>query len=288
MKSEKQNINIETIKNNIADLKTDAPKLKSIRVLQNIFSLIDLTSLNTEDADENIIKMTDRVNELPKHFNLNNVAAICVYPSLVSVVKKHLKDPTVHIASVAGGFPSSQTFVAIKIAESELAVNKGANEIDIVLSLGKFLEGHINYCSHEINMIKQTIGDYHLKVILETGSMPSLDDIYTASMMSLDSGADFIKTSTGKSKISATPEAVYTMCLAIKEHFNKTGSRKGLKASGGISTPDDALLYYAIVKDVLGEEWLNNKLFRFGASKLANNILEEICTLNGTDFSPYF
>ncbi|HRW20511.1 MAG TPA: deoxyribose-phosphate aldolase, partial [Bacteroidales bacterium] len=249
---------------------------KTKPILTQIFNCIDLTSLNTDDTEDKILKLTQRVNKLSSNTSIPNVAAICVYPTMVSTVKKNLKVPNVNIAAVAACFPSSQTYLSIKLAECEIVLNKGANEIDIVLSVGKFLEGNYHYCTTEITMIKQLLAHNHLKVILETGILQDLNHIYNASILSLEAGADFIKTSTGKTSISATPEAVYSMCTAIKDYYNKTGEKKGIKASGGISTSEEAILYYLIVEKVLGKEWLNNKLFRFGASRLANNVLKDI------------
>lgn len=266
----------------IESFKKQVPEFKTEKVLKKIFNFIDLTSLNTNDTNQKISQMVDKVNQFNNNFpDFDNVAAICVYPSFVSLVKENLKDNKVNIASVGACFPSSQTFLSVKIAECELIREKGADEIDIVLSVGKFFEKEFDKVSAEINIIKKTIGNLHLKVILETGDLITPENIYLASIISMESGADFIKTSTGKTSVSATPEAVYSMCLAIKEHFNKTGKKIGIKPSGGIVTSEDAILYFLIVKNVLGEEWLNNKLFRLGASRLANNILTDISKLSG-------
>jgi len=269
-------LTIEEVNKTIAKLKQKVSDNKTKPILTQIFNCIDLTSLNTDDTEDNILKLTQRVNKFSSNTSIPNVAAICVYPTMVSTVKKNLKVPNLNIAAVAACFPSSQTYLSIKLAECEIVLNKGANEIDIVLSVGKFLEGNYHYCTTEITMIKQLLAHNHLKVILETGILQDLNHIYNASILSLEAGADFIKTSTGKTSISATPEAVYSMCTAIKDYYNKTGEKKGIKASGGISTSEEAILYYLIVEKVLGKEWLNNKLFRFGASRLANNVLKDI------------
>ena len=269
-------LTIEEVNKTIAKLKQKVSDNKTKPILTQIFNCIDLTSLNTDDTEDKILKLTQRVNKFSSNTSIPNVAAICVYPTMVSTVKKNLKVPNVNIAAVAACFPSSQTYLSIKLAECEIVLNKGANEIDIVLSVGKFLEGNYHYCTTEITMIKQLLAHNHLKVILETGILQDLNHIYNASILSLEAGADFIKTSTGKTSISATPEAVYSMCTAIKDYYNKTGEKKGIKASGGISTSEEAILYYLIVEKVLGKEWLNNKLFRFGASRLANNVLKDI------------
>jgi deoxyribose-phosphate aldolase len=269
-------ISIEEIEQSISKLKQKNSQYKTEPVLKQIFNCIDLTSLNTEDKEEDILKLTNKVNEFALSKNIPNVAAICVYPTMVPTVKKYLQAKNVNIASVAACFPSSQTYLSIKLAECEIVLKKGANEIDIVLSVGKFLSGDYHYCTTEITMIKQLLAHNHLKVILETGTLKDLHQIYNASMLSLEAGADFIKTSTGKTSISATPEAVFTMCLAIKDYYDKTGEKKGIKASGGISTSEDAILYYLIVEQVLGKDWLNNELLRFGASRLAKNVLNDI------------
>ncbi|HOK37180.1 MAG TPA: deoxyribose-phosphate aldolase [Bacteroidales bacterium] len=266
---------IESLKNQVSEFKT-------VEELKKIFNCIDLTSLNTNDTTQKISQMVEKVNQFNSNFpHFNNVAAICVYPSFVSLVRENLKDNKVSLAAVGANFPSSQTFLSVKIAECELIKEKGADEIDIVLSVGKFFDKEFDKVAAEINIIKKTIGEVHLKVILETGDLITLENIYLASIISMESGADFIKTSTGKTSVSATPEAVYSMCLAIKEHFNKTSKKIGIKPSGGIVTSEDAILYYLIVKNVLGEEWLNNKLFRLGASRLANNILTDVAKLSG-------
>ncbi len=266
----------------IESLKNQVPEFKTVEILKQIFNCIDLTSLNTNDTTQKISHMVEKVNQFNSNFpDFNNVAAICVYPSFVSLVKQNLKDNKVSLAAVGACFPSSQTFLSVKVAECELIKEKGADEIDIVLSVGKFFDKEYDKISAEINIIKKTIGEVHLKVILETGDLITPENIYLASIISIESGANFIKTSTGKTSVSATPEAVYAMCLAIKEHYNKTGRKIGIKPSGGIVTSEDAILYYLIVKNVLGEEWLNNKLFRLGASRLANNILTDASMLSG-------
>ncbi len=245
--------------------------------LKTIFNLIDLTTLKSTDNTEVINNMCAKVNQLNEHYpEMPQVAAICVYPSMVEGVRSALDIKDINIASVAAGFPASQTFVSIKAAESELAVGKGADEIDIVISLGKYLEGDYDYVAKEIKIIKDAIKDAHLKVILESGLLPTLNDVYKASVIAMNSGADFIKTSTGKEEPAATIEAVYVMCKAIKEHYEKTGVKIGLKPAGGISTSKEVFKYYAVVKSILGESWLNNKYFRIGASRLANDLIKEV------------
>ncbi len=246
-------------------------------VLKTILSVIDLTSLNTTDNKSHIIHFTGKVNSFPSKFHgLPNVAAICVFPNFVGVVKEKLTVRNVRIASVAGGFPSSQTFKIIKINESKMAVDAGADEVDIVIPLGSFLANDYTVVADEIREIKSIIGDKQLKVIVESGLLNDTDQIFKASMIAMDAGADFIKTSTGKVNVSATPEAAFVMCKAISDFYSETGIRVGFKPAGGIVTPGDAIIFYNIVKYCLGEEWLNPKLFRIGASRLANNILSEI------------
>jgi deoxyribose-phosphate aldolase len=253
------------------------PKEPDKHLLMSILNMIDLTSLNTTDNKSNIINFTGRVNSFQSRFtNIPNVAAICVYPNFVSVVKEKLSAKNVKIASVAGAFPTSQTFRSIKVAECKMAVDAGADEIDIVIPVGAFLGNDYVMVADEIREIKEAIGNRLLKVIVESGLLGSYELIFKASMIAMDAGADFIKTSTGKVAISATPEAAYVMCHAISDFYAETGIRVGFKAAGGIATIEDALTYYRIVSHCLGNEWLNNKYFRIGASRLANNILSGI------------
>jgi len=246
-------------------------------LLMNILNLIDLTSLNTTDNKSHIIHLTGRVNSFSgRYSNIPNVAAICVYPNFVSVVKEKLSVKNIKIASVAGAFPSSQTFRSIKVTECKMSIEAGADEIDIVIPVGAFLGNDFAAVADEIREIKTAIGDKQLKVIVESGLLGSYEQVFKASMIAMDAGADFIKTSTGKTTISATPEAAFVMCKAISDFYSETGIRVGFKAAGGIVNPAEAGKYYHIVKHCLGVEWLNNKLFRIGASRLANNILSEI------------
>ncbi|GAB6119415.1 deoxyribose-phosphate aldolase [Dysgonomonas termitidis] len=244
-------------------------------VYKRLYSCIDLTSLNATDTREDIWKFTEKVNGQDGASDLANVAAICVYPNFIETVKEALT-ADVKIASVAGGFPSSQTFTEVKIAETALAVASGADEIDIVLNLGFFMDENYEELSEEIDEIKHACREAKLKVILETGALKSARNIMKASLLALYSGADFIKTSTGKGYEGASLEAAYVMCTAIREYTAKTGRKVGFKASGGISTTADAVKYYTIVKEVLGEEYLNNEYFRIGASRLADNLLDSI------------
>jgi deoxyribose-phosphate aldolase len=241
------------------------------------FSCIDLTTLGSEDTQEKGRKLAEKVSLFSRHFiELPNVAAICVYPTLVRTVRANLNDPNVAIAAVSAGFPSSMTFPAVKVLETTMTVAEGADEIDIVISIGTFLEGNYAVVMDEIAAVKKSCGEAHLKVILESGALKTPENIWKASMMAMQSGADFIKTSTGKMDPAATPEAAWVMCSAIREYYNRTGKKIGFKAAGGIVESADALLYVAIVKEILGVGWLNSKLFRIGASRLANNLLTSI------------
>lgn len=242
-----------------------------------LFHCIDLTTLKCTDSEPSVMQFTQRVNDfVDKYPDLDNVAAICVYPNMAEIVNDTLEADNVNIACVSGGFPSSQTFIEVKVAETSLALHAGADEIDIVISVGKFLSGDYEGMCDEIEELKDVCGEKHLKVILETGALATAENIKKASILSMYSGADFIKTSTGKEKPAATHEAAYVMCQAIKEYFLETGRKVGFKPAGGINTVEDALTYYTIVKEVLGKEWLNNELFRLGTSRLANLLLSDI------------
>jgi len=265
------------IKKGLKTVNSIASEAPDKHLLMSILNSIDLTSLNTTDNKSQILHLTGKVNSFSGRFsNIPNVAAICVYPNFVSVVKEKLTVKNVKIASVAGAFPSSQTFRNIKVSECKMAVEAGADEIDIVMPVGAFLGNDFEIVADEIREIKKAIGEKHLKVIVESGLLGDNEKIFKASMIAMDAGADFIKTSTGKTSVSATPEAAFIMCRAILDFYSETGIRVGFKAAGGIVTTTDALTYYHIVSSCLGEEWLGKKLFRIGASRLANNILADI------------
>jgi deoxyribose-phosphate aldolase len=253
--------------------------------LKRCFNSIDLTTLNAADTISQIKTMTEKVSNFSSVYQgLSNVAAICVYPSLVKTVRENLTDKNVNIASVTAGFPASQTFVDVKIKESVMAIENGADEIDIVISVGRFLEKDYEFVYDEIEQIKKSVGDTHVKVILETGALKDLNLIRTASLLAMEAGADFIKTSTGKFYDAATPEAICVMCRAINDYKEQSGRQVGIKPSGGISTTGEVLVYYNILKSTLGENWLNSKLFRIGASRLANNLLTDIVGLEANYF----
>lgn len=249
----------------------------TIEVKKQLLHCIDITTLKCTDTEESVMKFTEKVNEfVDKYPDLENVSAICVYPNMAEIVHNTLEADNVKIACVSGGFPSSQTFMEVKVAETAMAIHTGAEEIDIVMPVGKFLCGDYEGMCDEIGELKDVCGEKTLKVILETGVLRTASNIKKASILAMYSGADFIKTSTGKEAISATPEAALVMCEAIKEYYKETGRKVGFKAAGGIDSVKKALAYYTIVKEVLGEEWLNNGLFRIGASRLANQLLADI------------
>lgn len=246
-------------------------------VCKFLFNCIDLTTLRSTDSPRSVADFVERVNDFDnEHPEMKNVAAICVYPNFSQVVRTVLEVSDVDIACVAGCFPSSQSFLEVKVAEVALAVEGGADEIDIVLNLGNFLDGDYEEVCDEISELKHSCREARLKVILEAGALKTASNIKAASILSMYSGADFIKTSTGKEYPGADLQAAYVMCQCIKEYFEKTGRMVGFKPAGGVRTPEEAVSYYCIVKEVLGEQWLTNEYFRIGASGLANNLLSAI------------
>ncbi|MDE6267436.1 MAG: deoxyribose-phosphate aldolase [Muribaculaceae bacterium] len=246
-------------------------------VWEFLFNTIDLTTLKSTDSPVSVSNFVERVNAFDEEFpQYKNVAAICVYPNFAQVVSTVLDVSKVNVACVSGCFPSSQSFIEVKVAETALAVDGGADEIDIVLNLGNFFDGDYEEVCDEIIELKSAARDCRLKVILETGALRTAENIRNASVLSLYSGADFLKTSTGKEYPGATPEAAYVMAQCIKEYYEKTGNMVGFKASGGVATTRDAVVYYTIIKEVLGEKWLTNEYFRLGASRLANNLLSDM------------
>jgi deoxyribose-phosphate aldolase len=265
---------IENAKDNVSSV------LKEIKVLKQMFNCIDLTSLNSEDCAYSIKLFCEKVNDFRGQFpRMPSVGAVCVYPVFSPVLKSDLKVKDVKKAVVAAGFPSSQTFTDIKIAEVRRAKDLGVDEVDIVISVGEFLDGNYEFVIEEIRMIKEVLGDVHLKVILETGLLKEPELIWQASILAMEGGADFIKTSTGKTPVSATPEAACVMLHAIKTYYEVSGRKVGFKPAGGIVNSADAALYFLLVKEILGKEWLNNELFRFGASRLANHLLSDVLTI---------
>lgn len=238
---------------------------------------VELTSLHTTDTEEGILAMVEKVNKFDSAYpDLPHVATICVYPCFAHLVRNSLEVDGVEIAVVSGSFPSSQTFMEVKVAETALAIKDGATNVDIVLPVGKFLSEDYEGVADDINELKQTCGEVPMKVILETCDLGSLSNVKKAAILAMYSGADYIKTSTGKEKAGATPEGVYVMCQAIKEYYEETGIMIGLKPAGGINSVMDAVIYYTIVKEVLGERWLTNEMFRLGTSRLTNLLLSEV------------
>ena len=263
----------------------NADSVMSQDVMKECLSMIDLTSLKTEDTPASITKLVEKVNAFHESFpGYSLPASICVYPNFAGVVKAAKKCDDVHVTVVSACFPSSQSFLEVKLKECEMAVCNGADEVDIVLSLSAFLSGDYEAAGNEIKAVRQTIDaaaaaqgrTVTLKVILETGLLISHELIAQASFLAMESGADFIKTSTGKVSVNATPAAAYVMCQCIAKYYEKTGRKVGFKPAGGISTSLDAVCYYSIVSTVLGKEWLDKSLFRFGVSRLANTVLSDI------------
>ena len=253
------------------------PENDRVEVKKFLMGSVELTTLKTTDSDESVLAFTERVNQFEDAYpELPHVATICVYPCFAKIVSESLEVEGVEVACVSGSFPSSQARIEVKIAETALAVQDGATEIDIVMPVGKFLSGDYESVCDDISELKQACGSAPMKVILETGVLKTASNIKKASILSMYAGADYIKTSTGKEKISATPEAAYVMCQAIKEYYDETGIQIGFKPAGGLNTVSDALIYYTIVKEVLGEKWLTNKWLRLGTSRLANLLLSEI------------
>ena len=264
----------EAVKQIVAE---KVPQNDNEEVKRFLFGSIELTTLKTTDSDESVLAFTERVNDFANDYPaLPHVATICVYPCFAKIVSEALEVEGVEVACVSGSFPSSQARIEVKVAETALAVKDGATEIDIVMPVGKFLSGDYEGVCEDITELKAACGQAPMKVILETGDLRSLSDVKVASILSMYAGGDYIKTSTGKEKISATPEAAYVMCQAIKEYYDETGIQIGFKPAGGINSVMDALTYYTIVKEVLGEQWLTNRWFRLGTSRLANLLLSEL------------
>ena len=264
----------EAVKKIIAERvhENDTPEVKKF-----LLGSVELTTLKTTDSEESVMAFTEKVNQFDDAYpDLPHVATICVYPNFAKTVAETLEVDGVEIACVSGSFPSSQTFTEIKIAETALAIKDGATEIDMVMPVGKFLSGNYEDVADEIAEMKAVCGEHKMKVILETGCLKTASNIKKAAIIAMYGGADYIKTSTGKVEPAATPEAAYVMCQAIKEYYEKTGIQIGFKPAGGLNSVMDALIYYTIVKEVLGKEWLTNQWFRLGTSRLANLLLSEI------------
>ena len=260
-----------------AIIEKKVPENDTLEVKKFLMGSVELTTLKTTDSEESVLKFTERVNDFEDAYpDLPHVATICVYPCFAGIVSQSLEVEGVEVACVSGSFPSSQAQIEVKTVETALALKDGATEIDIVMSVGKFLSGDYETVCDEIAELKAVCGERKMKVILETGLLPSCADIKKASLLAMYAGADYIKTSTGKEKPAATPEAAYVMCQAIREYYEKTGIQIGFKPAGGLNTVQDALVYYTIVKEVLGDKWLTNRWLRLGTSRLANLLLSEV------------
>ncbi len=276
----KYNLNIsdeqvsEAVKKIIAE---KVPQNDTLEVKKFLMGSVELTTLKTTDSETSVMAFTEKVNKFDETYpTLPHVATICVYPKFAKVVAETLEVDGVEIACVSGSFPSSQSLIEVKTVETSLAIKDGATEIDIVMPVGSMLEGDYETVVDEIQQQKEACGEHDMKVILETGMLQTAKNIKIASLLSMYAGADYIKTSTGKEKPAATPEAAYVMCQAIKEYYDETGIMIGFKPAGGLNTVMDALIYYTIVKEVLGEKWLTNKYLRLGTSRLANLLLSEV------------
>jgi len=262
----------------VAGIREAARRNHNTDVYKFCYSAIDLTTLSCNDSAESVTRFAKRAVEFYRDFPaLPNVASICVYPAFVETVGVAVDGSPMRITSVAGGFPASQTFLEVKMLEVSMAVENGADEVDIVLNVGKMLTGAYDEAANEVEVIRGEMDrEIVLKVIIESGALKTPDLIRKASLLSMFAGADFVKTSTGKIDVAATPEAAVVMCHAIRDYYEKTGRKVGFKAAGGVRTPEEAALYYTIVEEVLGREWLTTDLFRIGASSAANNLLTAI------------
>lgn len=271
-------ITAKDVEKTITEARKKMSANQNIDVYKLCYSAIDLTSLNETDNDEQIEEFTRKTVEFNNEFpGLPNVASICVYPKFVDTVGLAIGNSDMRITSVSGGFPASQTFPEVKMLEASMAAETGADEIDIVMNVGEVMTGKYGEAASEVEIIREELEEeIILKVIIESGALETPELIRKASILSMLAGADFVKTSTGKISVAATPEAAVVMCGAIKDFYDKTGRKVGFKAAGGVRTPEDAALYYTIVEMVLGKEWLTPKLFRIGASSAANNLLSAI------------
>jgi deoxyribose-phosphate aldolase len=264
----------EAVKKIIAE---KVPENDTAEVKRFMFGSIELTTLTTQDSAESVLQLVEKVNKFDSEYpQMPHVATVVTYPRFTKLVSESLEVEGVIPTCVSGAFPSSQALIEVKTVETGLAIRDGAGNVDIVMHVGEFLSGDYETVCDEIQQQKETCGEVPMKVILETGDLGSCANIKKASLLAMYAGADYIKTSTGKEKISATPEAAYVMCQAIKEYYDETGIMVGFKPAGGINTVMDALTYYTIVKELLGEKWLTNELFRLGTSRLANLLLSEL------------
>ena len=268
---------VDEVNAEVARIREAAARNARTDVYKFCYSAIDLTTLSCNDSVESVTAMTRKAVEFYDRYpHIPNVASICVYPAFVETVGVAAADSAMRITAVSGGFPASQTFIEVKALETAMAVENGADEIDVVLNVGKMLTGAYDEAANEIEVLRAETEDTVLKVIIESGALKTPELIRAASLLSMFAGADFVKTSTGKIDVAATPEAAVVMCHAIRDYYEKTGRKVGFKAAGGVRTAEDAALYYTIVEEILGEEWLTTALFRIGASSAANNLLTAI------------
>lgn len=276
---------IEAVNRSLQIISQNLENSAGTRVLKDCFSMMDLTTLKSNDTPKSVMKLVRKVNEFRSQYpDYPNPASVCVYPNFAPLLKESLSADGVHITVVAACFPTAQSFLEVKLKEVEMAVEAGADEVDIVLALNSFLEGDFEKASGEISAVRDVIDRTAagqgrrvvLKVILETGLLVTPENIANASFLAMEAGADFIKTSTGKVEVNATPMAAYIMCECISAFFKATGRKVGFKAAGGMTTASDAVSYYSIVGTVLGKEWLNKNLFRLGVSRMANNLISEV------------
>ena len=261
----------------VAKIKMAANQNNNVEVYKFCYSAIDLTTLSCNDSRSSVQAFAHKAVEFAEKFpHIPNVASICVYPPFVETVGLEVDGTPLRITSVAGAFPASQSFIEVKALEVAMAIENGADEVDIVLNPGMMLSDQIDEAASEVELLREEAQDVVLKVIIESGALKTPELIRRASLVSMFAGADFVKTSTGKIDVAATPEAAFVMCNAIKDYYNMTGRKVGFKAAGGVRSAEDAALYYTIVEEVLGKEWLTTDLFRIGASSAANNLLTAI------------
>lgn len=275
-------LQLENISHRLLEIeKQNLTTMTELEAYQLVLNCIDLTTLEGSDTHQRVEELCQKASSFSKlGNNFPNTAAVCVYPVFIQTAKKALEGKGINVACVAGAFPAGQSPIHVKVAEVKYAIAEGADEVDMVISRGSFLEGDYTKVYNEIAAIKEACGETHLKVILETGELMTPKNIYHASEIAIKAGADFIKTSTGKVPVNATPEAMYVMLLAIKTHFDKTGVKIGIKPAGGIADAEGSLIYIKLVETILGKEWLNNKMLRFGASRLADKIVDKIKSIS--------
>lgn len=274
-------VNTSFVEKEVKKITGNISSIYTVNTLKKILGLIDLTSLNNTDTPEKIKQLTEKVNHFEQNFpDMQNIAAICVYPPLVKYVKNTLTEQDVKIVSVTGGFPSGQTFIDIKIEETKRALEQGADEIDLVISAGTLLSGDYQTVFDEIKVIKDVCGNKHLKIILESGSLKNLTNVKIASIIAIEAGADFLKTSSGKTTPAATLEAVYVMAQTITEYFEKTGKLIGIKPAGGISDSETVLKFFFVIREFFEEDKITPEFVRIGSNNLANKLLDDISKMS--------